>query len=48
MSDWDEITASELRTAAKVARASGGLIAAAAAAWEMRADLKEGVGDSGR
>ena len=38
--EWDSITAEELLTAAKVARASGGVImVGAAAAWEMRADL---------
>ena len=42
MSDWDEITAKELRIAAKVARASGGLIMdGAAEVWERRADEKE-------
>lgn len=40
MSLWDEITEEELLTAAKVARASGGhVMAAAADAWELRADL---------
>jgi hypothetical protein len=43
MSDWEEATPEELRTAAKVARFSGGhTLAAAAAAWELRADLIEG------
>ncbi len=43
MSDWDSITAEELRIAAKVARASGGLaLPAAAEAWELRAELIEG------
>ena len=38
-SDWEAITAPELRTAAKVARASGGMtITAATAAWEKPAD----------
>ena len=38
-SDWEAIIAPELRTAAKVARAYGGMtISAAAAAWEKRAD----------
>ena len=41
MSLWDDITEEELRTAAKVASASGGhVMAAAAAAWELRADLR--------
>lgn len=41
---WSTITADELRTAAKVARASGGLImGGAAAAWEFRADVIEGA-----
>lgn len=40
MSLWDDITEDELRTAAKVARASGGVVMAGAAdAWELRADL---------
>jgi len=35
---WDSITAEELRIAAKVARASGGLLmSGAAASWELRA-----------
>lgn len=39
---WDEITEGELRAAAKVARASGGvMMAGAAAAWELRADLMQ-------
>lgn len=42
MSLWDEITSSELRIAAKVARASSGeIMAGAAAAWELRARLIE-------
>lgn len=43
--DWD-FTVEELRTAAKVARASGGLLLpAAASAWELRADrLEQGWG----
>lgn len=42
MSLWDDITAEELRIAAKVARASGGVIMAGAAdAWELRARLNE-------
>lgn len=42
MSDWETFTVEELRTAAKVARASGGLImTGAAAAWELRADMLE-------
>jgi hypothetical protein len=44
VSDWDEITADDLRTAAKVARASGGhIMAGAASAWELRADIIEGI-----
>jgi PIN domain nuclease of toxin-antitoxin system len=40
---WESITAEELRIAAKVARASGGVVMVAAAeAWEMRANLAEG------
>ena len=40
MSLWDDITEEELRTAAKVASASGGhVMAAAADAWLLRADL---------
>ena len=43
MSDWEQITAEELRIAAKVANASGGVVmAGAASAWELRADLLEG------
>jgi len=39
---WDQISAEELRIAAKVARASGGpMMCGAAAAWELRADLVE-------
>ena len=42
MTDWEKFTVEELRTAAKVARASGGLImGGAAAAWELRADFVE-------
>lgn len=42
MSEWDSITPDELRTAARVARASGGhIMAGAADAWEYRADLIE-------
>lgn len=42
-SNWETLTADELRTAAKVARASGGLyMPAAAAAWEFRADVLDG------
>lgn len=38
--DWESVTAEELRIAAKVARASGGVVmAGAASAWELRADL---------
>lgn len=36
--DWDRITTTELRAAAKVARASGGLyMSAAADAWDKQA-----------
>ena len=43
MSEWESITAEDLRIAAKVARASGGhVMAAAAEAWELRARLAEG------
>lgn len=46
--DWDSITASELRVAARVARACGGtMMAAAAAAWEFRANVIE-TGDTDR
>lgn len=42
VSDWDSVTTDELRAAAKVARASGGVVmSGAAAAWELRADLME-------
>lgn len=42
MSDWEQFTIEELRTAAKVARASGGLVmGGAAAAWQFRADALE-------
>ena len=42
MSLWDDITEEELRAAAKVATASGGhIMAAAADAWELRADLMQ-------
>lgn len=42
MSDWDSFTPDELRTAAKVARASGGhVMAGAADAWEYSADMIE-------
>ena len=38
--DWENITEEELRIAVKVARASGGVVmAGAAAAWEKRADI---------
>lgn len=41
-SEWDKITNQELRSAAKVARASGGLFMAAAAdAWEKQAQAIE-------
>jgi hypothetical protein len=43
MSEWDSITAEELRIAAKVARASGGhVMDGAADAWELRARHAEG------
>lgn len=39
---WEQITEDELRSAAKVARASGGvMMSGAAAAWELRADLMQ-------
>lgn len=42
MSLWDDITVQELRTAAKVARASGGvMMSGAAEAWELRARMTE-------
>ena len=42
MSLWDDITEEDLRTAAKVAKASGGFtMAAAADAWLLRADLMQ-------
>lgn len=42
MGNWESITAAELRIAAKVARASGGVqMVAAAEAWDLRADLIE-------
>lgn len=42
MKTWSDFTPEELRTAAEVARASGGVyMAGAAAAWELRADLVE-------
>ena len=42
MSSWDEITAKELRIAAKVADAYGGpVMVGAASAWRLRADLIE-------
>lgn len=48
MSVWESITADELRIAAKVARASGGhVMAAAAEAWELRAKLADGQLDLG-
>lgn len=44
MCDWETTTAEELRVAAKVARLSGGVaMAGAAAAWELRADIIEGI-----
>lgn len=44
MSRWEQITAEELRIAAKVAKASGGVtLSGAAAAWEFRADLLDNV-----
>lgn len=43
MSDWESVTAEELRVAAKVARLSGGtVLAGAASAWDLRADLIDG------
>ncbi len=40
MSAWDGITAEELRIAARVARASGGVVmSGAASAWDLRADI---------
>lgn len=48
-SEWANITADELRVAAKVARVSGGMyMPAAAAAWDRQADdieafLEEGT-----
>lgn len=43
--EWD-FTPEELRIAARVARSSRGLVLpAAAAAWEMRADLIESGGE---
>lgn len=43
MSKWDSITADDLRTAARVARASGGhVMAGAAEAWELRAQVLDG------
>lgn len=46
MGDWESFTADELRTAARVARASGGpYMCGAAAAWELRADLVDGTKD---
>ena len=42
MSVWESVTAEDLRTAARVARVSGGhVMAAAATAWELRANLIE-------
>jgi len=42
MSLWEDITEEELRTAAKVASASGGhVMDAAADAWLLRADLMQ-------
>lgn len=41
---WHDLSARELRIAAKVARASGGLMLAAAAdSWEVRAEIIEGL-----
>lgn len=38
--EWESVTESDLRTAARVARASGGVVmAGAAAAWELRANM---------
>lgn len=39
--DWDSLTPEELRSAARVARCSGEVSAAAAEAWERRAELIE-------
>lgn len=40
MAVWDDISARELRIAARVARASGGVVmAGAAASWELRAKI---------
>jgi hypothetical protein len=48
VSEWESITAEELRIAAKVARACGGIVMAGAAeSWEMRAKLAEGQLDLG-
>jgi len=42
MEGWESITPEDLRTAARVARASGGVIMVGAAeAWELRAKLIE-------
>lgn len=42
MRTWSDFTPEELRLAAEVARVSGGVyMAGAAAAWELRADLME-------
>lgn len=43
MSAWESVTAEDLRTAAKVARTSGGhVMAAAASAWDLRAKFIDG------
>lgn len=45
-SRWDGITAEELRIAAKVARASGGVVMTGAAeAWVLRAEILESKRD---
>jgi hypothetical protein len=44
MSDWESVTPEDLRVAAKVARTSGGhILSAAASAWELRADIIDGL-----
>lgn len=46
MSAWDEIDSYDLRIAAKVARASGGVVMhGAAAAWDLRARVLEEIED---
>lgn len=42
LTEWEQITEDELRAAARVARASGGVVmSAAASAWELRADIMQ-------